>query len=102
MPIEFTQPEAIPFVGNFSKPTTNNLSTNPVPQPPVTLLINNYVKKHPENVIDPRLIHRLPPPKPRPQGPLATMLDLIPSKIKVPDYGGYELPKQRVLPSIQK
>jgi hypothetical protein len=93
----------IPYVGNFvqNKPS-NYISTSTVPQPPVTLLINNYVKSPQPNLIDPSLVHRLPAPKPRQKGPLSTMLDLVPSRIRVPQHGAHELPKPRVLPSISK
>lgn len=81
--------------------SSNNTTIN---QPPITLLINNYVKSKisstpsashriEKRVVDPSTIYRLPERQEKQKGHLATMLKLVPSRIEVPMYRPYELTK---------
>ncbi|KAJ3358724.1 hypothetical protein HDU91_005126 [Kappamyces sp. JEL0680] len=98
--------KSINIVGNSSFPRYEGYcSTDPIPHPPVTLLVNNYVKnkvlKDRVHIIDPNTIHQLPSRKDaEPTKTFSTLLNMIPTKISVPEYGTYDLGRNAPLPSI--
>jgi hypothetical protein len=76
------------------------ISTDQPHNPPITLLINNYVNAvSRERRIDPNTIHRLSSQQGKPKT-FDTLMNLIPSKIQIPKYGTYDLIRNVPLPSI--